>query len=117
MTDKIKKGKDGEEAAAQFLMNKGYEIIERNFRFRRAEIDLIAKKDNWLIFVEVKTRTSTAYGHPESFVDQHKISNVLLAADEYIHQHNWKGQVRYDVVSVQLTNGNTEIVHFEDAFY
>ena len=117
MTDKIKKGKDGEEAAAHFLSEKGYEIVERNFRFQRAEIDLIARKDNWLIFVEVKARSSTAYGHPESFVDQHKISNVLLAADEYIHRLNWKGQVRYDVISVQLKNGNSEIVHFEDAFY
>ena len=117
MTDKIKKGKDGEDAAADFLVAKGYEIVERNFRFQRSEIDLIAKKENWLIFVEVKARSSTAFGHPESFVDQHKITNVLLAADEYIHRHNWMGQVRYDVISVQLIKGKVEIVHFEDAFY
>lgn len=117
MTDKIKKGKAGEEAAAQFLVDKGYQIIARNFRFRRAEVDLIAQKDNWLIFVEVKARTSNAFGHPESFVDQHKIANVLMAADEYVHQQKWQGQVRYDVISIEWKSGRTDIVHFEDAFY
>lgn len=117
MSDKIKKGKAGEEAAAQFLIRKGYEIVERNFRFRRSEIDLIVKRDNWLVFVEVKTRSSNQFGYPESFVDQKKIKNVLLGAAEYLHQTDWKGNVRYDVVSVSMRSQETEIHHFEDAFH
>lgn len=117
MSDKIKKGKAGEEAAAQFLSSKGYTIVERNFRFRRAEIDLIIQKDNWLVFVEVKARSSDEYGYPESFVDQKKIKNVLLGAAEYLHQTDWKGHVRYDVVSVSIRGQEMDIHHFEDAFH
>ncbi len=117
MTDKIKKGKAGEDLAAALLISKGYQIVARNFRYRRAEIDLIVAKEDWIVFVEVKARSSVRYGYPESFVDQNKIKNILLAADEYIHQRNWNGQVRYDVISVDLKNPKQGIEHFEDAFH
>lgn len=117
MSDKIEKGKVGEELAAQFLVGQGYTIPNRNYRFGRSEIDLIAVRNNWLVFVEVKARSSSAFGYPESFVDQKKIKNILRAAAEYLHQQNWQGHVRYDVISVDLKKSKPELLHFEDAFH
>lgn len=117
MTDKIKRGSDGEKLAAAFLEEKGYVIIERNFRYKHSEIDIIMQKEDWLIFVEVKTRTSHQFGYPEEFVDEKKAEKILEGADHYIHEKDWTGNVRYDIVSVSVMNGIPEIVHFEDAFH
>ena len=68
-------GKQGEQVAVDYLLEKGYEILERNYQARKAEIDIIAKKDNWLIVVEVKTRTSIDFGNPEDFVNKNKIKS------------------------------------------
>lgn len=113
MTSKMQTGIRGENAAAEFLVEKGYEIVARNYRYGRAEIDLIVKKGNWLVFVEVKTRSKCDFGFPEEFVDRAKEENVLKAAEEYTYSINWDGNVRYDIISML----GTEIVHFEDAFY
>lgn len=117
VSDKIKKGKEGETLAADFLITKGFEIIARNYRHKRSEIDLIAKKNNWLIFVEVKMRSSDAYGYPEDFVDYKKAKNIIDGAEEYTYQLNWQGNVRYDIISIRDQHGEKEIVHIEDAFY
>lgn len=117
MTDKIKRGAEGEALAARFLQEKGYEIVDRNYRFKRSEIDLIAKKNGWLIFVEVKTRTSNAFGYPEEFVDRAKEKKIMEGAEQYMLDQNWEGNVRYDIVSILLSGGNAEILHLEDAFY
>ena len=117
MGDNIKRGYEGEKLAADFLVQRGFEIVERNYRYRHSEIDLIVKKANWLIFVEVKTRSSYAFGYPEEFVDYKKVKTIMEGADHYIYKNNWQGNVRYDIVSVRLTNTNAEIVHLEDAFY
>lgn len=117
MSDKIKKGKEGEEMAADFLIAKGYEIVERNFRYKRLEIDLIVKKNNWLVFVEVKLRSSDAFGYPEEFVDYKKARNITDGAEQYTYETNWKGNVRYDIVSIRLLKDKTEIIQIEDAFY
>jgi len=117
MSDKIKKGQEAEDMAAAFLTSKGYEIVERNYRYRRAEIDLIARKSNWLIFVEVKMRSSNAFGYPEEFVDYQKRKNVVYGAEYYTYSHNYDGNVRFDVVAISMQNGVPEIRHFEDAFY
>jgi putative endonuclease len=117
MSDKIKKGKEGEEFAASFLIEKGYEVVERNFRHKRSEIDLIVKKDNWLIFVEVKFRTSDAFGYPEDFVDYKKSINIVDGAEQYTFDKNWQGNVRYDIVAIRNIHGQLEIKHIEDAFY
>ena len=114
MSDKIKTGNKGEKLAAEFLMKKGFEVVAKNYRFKRAEIDLIVKRDNWIIFVEVKTRSSTAYGEPEDFVDDHKTKNVFDAAEEYIYSTDWQGHIRFDIISVKL-GSEIEIEHFEDA--
>jgi putative endonuclease len=117
MVDKIKSGTKGEQAAADFLIAKGFEIIQRNYRHKRSEIDLIVRKDNWLIFVEVKLRSSARFGHPEEFVDLKKEKKLLEGAAHYLIESNWEGNVRYDIVAVSSKQGEMEILHIEDAFY
>ena len=117
MHDNIKKGDEGERLAADFLVKKGYVILERNYRHKRSEIDLIVRKDNWLVFVEVKLRKSTNYGYPEEFVDYHKERMILSGAVHYMYTIDWQGNVRYDVVSVIQLGHDTEVLHIEDAFY
>ena len=117
MTDKIKKGKEGEDLAVDFLKKKGFTILERNYRHKRSEIDLIIRQDNWLVFVEVKARTSVAFGYPEEFVDYQKQKMIFAGALEYMYTLNWQGNVRFDIVSVDLSDSEPEIRHFEDAFY
>jgi putative endonuclease len=117
MSDKIKTGNEGEQLAADFLIAKGFEMVRRNYRYKHSEIDLIVKKGNWLIFVEVKTRTSHAFGYPEQFVDRNKVKTILYGALNYMHEINWQGNVRYDIVAVSIRNGKPELHHIEDAFY
>ncbi|MEQ9593051.1 MAG: YraN family protein [Cyclobacteriaceae bacterium] len=117
MVDKIKRGKEGENLAANFLKAAGYQIIDRNYRYRRSEIDLIATKDKVLVFVEVKTRGSHAFGYPEEFVDEKKAEKVLEGAEQYMIEKDWQGDVRYDIISISMIGGETEIKHFRDAFH
>lgn len=114
MSDKIKTGDKGENLAANFLKEKGFEIVARNYRHRRAEIDIIARRGNWTIFVEVKTRSSITYGYPEEFVDSDQARRIFQAAEEYIFSTNWQGHIRFDIVSVRMGDV-PEIIHFEDA--
>src|SRR5687768_14780046 len=102
MSDKIKTGNLGEDIAAEFLKKKGFEIVTRNYRFKKAEIDIIVKKENWLLFIEVKTRSSNAFGEPEEFVDEFKAHRIFEAAEEYIFSTDWKGHIRFDVISVKI---------------
>jgi putative endonuclease len=114
VSDKIEIGRQGENLAAEFLKKKGWEIVNRNYRHGKAEIDLIVRRDDWTIFVEVKTRSSSAYGEPEDFVDEFKARKIYDAAEEFIFSTDWHGHVRFDVISIMLGNP-TEIEHFEDA--
>src|SRR3990170_8500079 len=111
MTDKIETGGMGEKLAAEFLMGKGFRVVARNYRFRKAEIDLIVQREDWLIFVEVKTRKSNAYGEPESFVDALQRRLIYDAAEEYIFRNDWQGHIRFDIVSVK-PGKIPQIVHF-----
>ena len=114
MSDKIKTGNLGENLAADYLKEKGFEIVARNYRFKRCEIDLIARRDNWTIFVEVKTRSSLSYGQPEEFVSSQQTQRIFEAAEEYIYSTNWHGHIRFDIVSIKLGR-IPEVTHFEDA--
>jgi len=116
MSDKIKMGKEGESQAAEFLQKKGFAIVERNYRHKHAEIDLIVKKGDFIVFVEVKTRTYSFYGEPEAFVDSRKAATILRAAEQYTYDNKYEGNIRFDIVSVK-TGSKPEVVHFEDAFY
>lgn len=107
-------GEKGEFYAREFLKNKGYEILFKNWRHKRSEIDIIAKDKNCVVFVEVKTRNNTAFGKPEEFVDKRKIKKMQETADAYIEQFNWHGELRFDIIAIEKNN---KILHFEDAFY
>ncbi|MHA4737392.1 YraN family protein [Dyadobacter sp. MSC1_007] len=110
-------GRWGESTAASFLLERGYQIIAKNYRSWQAEIDLIAQKGKMLIFVEVKTRSGTAFGMPEEFVNAAKAKLVMRAAENYIFDTDWNFDVRFDIISIIiLPNGNTDIRHIEDAF-
>ena len=116
MKNHIDKGKAGETIACQYLVQHGYNIQEQNYRHRRLEIDIIAIKDNVLIFVEVKTRKNVNYGYPEDAVSHAKAQKILAAAEAYIYTHDWQGDIRFDIIAVVL-NSTPQIAHFEDAFY
>ncbi|MEJ8758431.1 YraN family protein [Pontibacter sp. H259] len=109
-------GQLGENMAQLYLQERGYSILERNYRYKRAEIDIIAQKEKLLIFVEVKTRTSDTFGFPEAAVDTRKEKLLLDAAEEFILAANWQHDIRFDIISVTLSTPPA-ILHFEDAFH
>ena len=110
-------GKKGEALAEKFLRANGYEVLVSNYRFEKAEIDLIAKKDNILIVVEVKTRSSAYFGFPEEFVTEKKEQLISDAIDDYLEKENLDLPIRFDIISIILQkNKNPEIMHFKDAF-
>ena len=109
-------GDSGEAYAAAILAQKGYEIIEKNFRYKRSEIDLICLKNNLLVFVEVKTLSHQKFQFPEEQVNEHKIKMILEGADAYIHAINWAKDIRFDIFSIDLSSPE-KYLHIEDAFY
>ncbi|MEZ4816672.1 MAG: YraN family protein [Flavobacteriaceae bacterium] len=111
-------GKIGEELAAQFLLREGYEILERNFVYDKAEIDIITQKDKGeIVVVEVKTRNSAAFGNPQEFVSKSKIKLLVKAAHEYVISRNLNVEVRFDIIAVLKNKKEESIEHFENAFY
>ncbi len=110
-------GKLGEELAVDFLQKAGYEIIETNFVFQKAEIDIIAQKDNILAVVEVKTRTSVDFGSPQDFVKPTKIKLLVKAIDEYVISNDLDLEIRFDIIAVHKEGSAFIIEHLEDAFY
>lgn len=114
-------GNIGEEKACGYLSRRGYEIIERNANFRGGELDIIAKKNDELVFVEVKTRTGTDFGAAYEAVNQAKINHVIHSANMYIHKKNlYDIPVRFDVMEVYIDTSkrffNTRINHIKNAF-
>ncbi len=110
-------GIKGEELASFYLEGKGYTILEKNWRFGREEIDIIAKQNEMLVVVEVKTRTGSFFGEPEEFVNRQKQKNLIKAANAYIEKNNLELEVRFDIMGVILTGNNHRINHIEDAFH
>ncbi len=110
-------GKWGEQYAAEYLAHKGYEILERNWFFDRAEIDIIAQKGKILIVCEVKTRNSDFFGDPQDFVTPAKIKLLVKAANEYIISKDLDLEARFDVIAVLKNKSQEKLEHFEDAFY
>ncbi len=110
-------GAEGEKMATIFLEKAGYTILERNFRWKRLEIDIICQKEKFLVFVEVKTKTNTKFGMPEIEVTPKKAEQVTEAAMEYVYANNYKGEIRFDIIAIIKSNQSFEIEHFIDAFY
>ncbi len=112
-----KEGAAGEALAAEYLVNNGYNILERNYHFEHAEIDLIAEDGDELVFVEVKARTSKVLGDPEDAMSEEKENHVRDAADGYLYEKGIENRVcRFDVVAVEFENGLVRIRHTKDAF-
>ena len=108
------KGIEGEAIAKRYYENLGCEILESNYRFRRAEIDLIAlQKESILIFIEVKNRSRLDFGEAETFVSESQQNRIKEAAEDYIYGINWQKNIRFDIVCVD-SKGAVEV--FEDAF-
>ncbi len=118
-SNNISFGKRGEKLAADYLISKGYKILEKNWRFKKAEIDIIAKdNEGILIFVEVKTRSYTFYGEPEAFVDEKKKNLLLDAASQYMNKVGYEWAIRFDIIGIVIDKSeNINISHFEDAFF
>ncbi|MFT5437293.1 MAG: putative endonuclease [Ulvibacter sp.] len=110
-------GKLGEQLAVDYLSRNGFIILERNFIYNKAEVDIIAKKEEKIIIVEVKTRNSAFFGDPQDFVTKTKIKLMVKAANEYVTTNEIDLEVRFDIIAV-LKNQHLETVeHFENAFY
>ena len=110
-------GRAGEALAATFLERNGFKILERNFRFERCEIDLIAEDGDEIVFVEVKARRSSAYGSPEDAVTEEKQEHVYTAAEGYLYVHDIDHRpCRFDVIAIEYHHGTTEIRHIRNAF-
>jgi putative endonuclease len=115
MSNKAETGAKGEQLATDYLNDNGYDVVERNYRHKHAEIDIIAKYKELLVFVEVKTRSKTVFGFPEEAVNERKASKVIEGAEHYVLENEWNGDIRFDIVSIVLSK-KIEIQHFEDAF-
>lgn len=101
-------GKIGEDFASAFLQNKGYSILQRNFKARYGEIDIIAIYQEILIFVEVKTRTSIQFGTPEEAVTSKKLQEIIKTSEYYLLLHPFSSVMRIDVISL-LLNAKGEV--------
>ncbi|OAD91070.1 hypothetical protein A7A78_04440 [Aequorivita soesokkakensis] len=111
-------GKLGEEIAAQYLLKSGYKILRRNFYFDKAEIDIIAQKEeDTVVIVEVKTRNNSYFGDPQDFVTKNKIKLLVKAANEYIVSNDLNVEVRFDIIAVLKNQKEEKLEHFENAFY
>lgn len=110
-------GKLGEELAVNYLQKNGYSILETNWIFQKAEIDIIAQKENILAIVEVKTRSSIEFGLPQDFVKPKKIQLLVKAVNEYVVSNNLDATVRFDIIAINKEKSNFKIEHIEDAFY
>jgi putative endonuclease len=118
MAEHNESGRLAEQLAAEWLVSRGYELIETNYRHSHAEIDLILKFNGLMIFAEVKFRSGTGFGYAEEFVDSIKKRLLIKAADHYIFEKDWKNDIRFDIVCVYKDrSGNINFRQFEDAFY
>ena len=110
-------GKEGEEMATKWLTEKGYTILHRNWRYSYHEIDIIATKDKFLHFVEVKARNFSSFGYPEDSVTKKKFKNLQKAADEYLFLHPGHKWIQYDILSITLyKDKEPEYFFIEDVF-
>jgi putative endonuclease len=117
MAQHNKLGKEGEVIARKMLEGKGYQILETNWRHDKDEIDIIAMDGDELVIVEVKTRSSDYFGHPEDAVDYRKEAFLIRATEAYLEEKDLDCDSRFDIVSIILKDGKPEIFHIRDAFY
>jgi putative endonuclease len=100
-----------------YLTKLGYTVLEHNFYYQKAEIDIIATHNNTLVIVEVKTRNSNFFGNPQDFVSANKIALLVKAADYYIQSNSLDLEVRFDIIAIIKNNTEQQLEHYKDAFY
>ncbi|MBA6152099.1 YraN family protein [Gelidibacter maritimus] len=110
-------GKIGEKLAAEYLLSKGYEIVRKNYYYQKAEIDIIAKHNNIMVCVEVKTRNSDFFGDPQDFVTPSKIKLLVKAMDAFIVENDIELESRFDIIAILKNKTKEELTHYENAFY
>lgn len=115
--DHLVKGIEGEDIAERLLRSKGYSIAARNWRYRKAEIDLICRIGNEVVFVEVKTRATDFFGYPEEAVSKAKQMRLAEAANAWIEKECFSGESRFDIIAIILEHNVQKVYHIEDAFY
>ena len=109
-------GEKGEELAIEYLQKNGYSIVEKNYRYQKAEVDIIAQKENVLVIVEVKTRSTNYFGNPQDFVNPKKIKLLVSAIDNYVIENDLDIEIRFDIIAVLKNKENYKIHHIKDAF-
>lgn len=109
-------GKEGEKQAVNYLEKKGYLVLEKNYRYLKNEVDIIAQYNNEIIAVEVKTRSTRDFGDPQDFVKPSQIKSIVIAVNAYLQKRDIDLEVRFDIIAVTVTNYVYEIEHIEDAF-
>ena len=109
-------GRKGEELAIEYLEKKEYLIVEKNYRYKKAEVDIIARKEAVLVVIEVKTRSSTYFGNPQDFVNPKKIKLLVMAIDNYVIEKDLDVEIRFDIIAILKDKGNYTIQHIKDAF-
>ena len=108
-------GKWGEDLASKYREEKGYTIVERDWKSGRRDIDIIALDDDVVVFVEVKTRRNRLYGEPEESVDYHKLQNLQQAISHYVKFKHIRQEIRFDIISIVGTVGtDPDIQHIQD---
>lgn len=116
MYKRHKTGRIGEDIATRYLEQIGYEIIDRNFECRQGEIDIIARDEEYLVFIEVKTRASSLYGQPKEAVDQTKKKHIYCSAEFYVHLKHLEGKPsRIDVIEILKRQGKFQVHHIKNA--
>jgi putative endonuclease len=117
MAEHIETGKTGEARALEFLKEKGYKILDTNWRQGKYEIDIVANDKDCLVIVEVKTRHSTFAGEPEIAVDKQKQRTLIFAANAYIRTNHIVSETRFDIIAVLMNGEEARLHHIPDAFY
>ncbi len=117
MSFNIDLGNKGEEIAQELLKKNHFEILETKWTFQRAEVDIIAQKEDLLVFVEVKTRSTDYFGKPEEAVHQKKQKLLAKAAEGYLTINELENEIRFDIVAIVHNENQTVIRHIEDAFF
>jgi len=110
-------GKKGEQLAVDFLLKNGYSIVERNYRFDKAEVDIIAQQKDTLAIIEVKTRSTSDFGNPQDFVKPKQIQRLVKAVNEYVIKNDLDVNIRFDIIAITKQGKTYEIEHLENAFY
>lgn len=106
----------GEQVAVEYLHQKGWTIEKTNWVFKKWEIDIIARNESLLVFVEVKTRKNNRFGYPEQFVSPNKAILIKNAATEYTRSIQFEGFIRFDIIAITGRSGQYDLLHLEDAF-